>query len=208
MRRAFAIVFSCFCLTTFAQSDKYKYQKIEADEYYSAGRYWDAFFLYRNLAKTQDFQGDYSVENQIKNSSRAMYHWKKTEDYRAGQQYDIAKSHMKDLLVLNPNDPNRGLLPMLTLEMANQMKRRAIASRTDQGAADFLGKALNYYNLALEEGIKDEMVFSFIKQVENALDKNPYASKVKQPTTYDINYQKEKDQRSRNIEILKENNNQ
>ena len=206
MRKALCIVFSLFSLAAAAQSDHLKYKKIEADEYYQSGRYWDAFFLYRNLAKTADFQGDYSIENQIKNSSRAMFHWKKTEDYRAYQQYEIAKTHMKDLLTLNPYDPNRGLLPILTLELANQMKRRGTASRTQEGAADYYSKALNYYNLALEEGLKDEMVFSFIKQVENVLEKNPYASKIKQPTTYDINYQKDKAERSRSVEILNENN--
>lgn len=208
MRKALILVFSVFITQTFAQSDAAKYKKIEADEYYQAGRYWDAFFLYRNLAKSADFQGDYTIESQIKNSSRAMFHWKKTEDYRAYEQFDLAKNHMKDLLVLNPYDPNRGLLPVLTLEMANQMKRRATASRTAQGAADFLSKALGYYNLALEEGIKDEMVFSFIRQVENAMDKNPYASKIKQPTTYDNNYQKDKAEKARTIEILNEGNNQ
>lgn len=205
MKKALIIVFSILAHATFAQSESNKFKKIEADEYYQAGRYWDAFFLYRNLAKSADFQGDYTIENQIKNSSRAMFHWKKTQDYRAFQEYEIAKTHMKGLLEINPYDPNRGLLPVLTLELANQMKRRAIASRTDEGAADYLGKALNYYNLALEEGIKDEMVFSFIKQVENALEKNPYSSKIKQPTTYDINYQKDKVERARSVEILNEN---
>ncbi len=207
MRTALIAVFALFSLTTFAQSDYLKYKKIEADEYYQAGRYWDAFFLYRNLAKTPDFQGDYTIEDQIKNSSRAMFHWKKTEDYRAFQQYETAKSHMKELLVLNPYDPHRGLLPVLTLELANQMKRRAIASRTEEGAADYLNRALGFYNLALEEGLKDEMVFSFIRQVESALEKNPYASKIKQPTTYDINYQKDKVEKARTIEILNKENN-
>jgi tetratricopeptide (TPR) repeat protein len=207
MKKALIFVFSICTTVAFAQSDYNKYKKIEADEYFQAGRYWDAFFLYRNLAKSPDFQGDYSIENQIKNSSRAMFHWKKTQDYRAFQEYEIAKTHMKGLLEINPYDPNRGLLPVLTLELANQMKRRAIASRTEEGAADFLGKALNYYNLALEEGIKDEMVFSFIKQVENALEKNPYSSKIKQPTTYDINYQKDKIERARSVEILNKQEN-
>ena len=208
MKTTLIAVFSLLSLTTIAQSDYLKYKKMEADDYFQAGRYWDAFFLYRNLAKTSDFQGDYTIESQIKNSSRAMFHWKKTEDYRAFQQYETAKSHMKELLVINPYDPNRGLLPVLTLELANQMKRRAIASRTQEGAADYLTKALGYYNLALEEGLKDEMVFSFIRQVESTLEKNPYASKIRQPTTYDINYQKDKAEKARTIEILNQQNNQ
>ncbi|MCD8541092.1 MAG: hypothetical protein LRY55_16045 [Leadbetterella sp.] len=77
MRTALIAVFSLLSWTTFAQSDYLKYKKVEADEYFQAGRYWDAFFLYRDLAKSQDFQGDYTIESQIKNSSRAMFHWKK-----------------------------------------------------------------------------------------------------------------------------------
>ncbi|MFS0491093.1 hypothetical protein [Leadbetterella byssophila] len=203
MKKALIVIFSLFYLPSFAQSEYFKLKKLEADDYFMAGRYWDAFFLYRNLAKSPEFEGDYTIENQIKNSSRAMYHWRKTENYRAFQQYETAKAHMKELLQINPSDPNRGLLPILTLEIANQMKRRAIASKTQEGAADYLGKALTYYNLALEEGLKDEMVFSFIRQVEKALEGNPYGTKIKQPTSYDLNYQKNKEERERTIEILK-----
>ena len=206
MKEAFVFIFLIVPGFIFAQSDKYKYQKIEADEYYQAGRYWEAFFQYRNLAKTPDYEGDVNIQEQIKNSSSALYNWRKTQDYRAIQRYDVAKSYMINLLTLNPMDPNRGLLPVLTLEMANQMKRRAIASRTQEAAADYLSKALDYYNLALDEGLKDDMVFAIIRQVEHTLKENPYAEKVKQPTSYDIKYQKDKEQKERTIKILNEIN--
>lgn len=194
------ILFSSF--NSFAQSDRYKYQKIEADEYYQAGRYFDAFYMYRNLLKTDNFLGDFYIQDQIKNSSRALFHWRKTQDHRAYQQYEIAKDHMKNLIELNPYDPNRGLLPVLTLEMANQMKRRGIASRTQEGQADFYSKALEYYSLALDEGLKDDLVFAYIRQVEHVLKDNPYSQRVKQPTSYDIRYQKDKEERERTIKIL------
>lgn len=196
------ILFSSF--QTFAQYDKYHYQKIEADDYFQSGRYRDAFYMYRNLAKTNDFQGDFYIQNQIKNSSSALFHWRKTQDYRAYEKFDVAKEHMQNLIELNPYDPNRGLLPILTLEMANQMKRRGIASRTQEGQADFYSKALSYYSLALEEGLKDDLVFAYIRQVEHVLKDNPYAEKVKQPTTYDIKYQKDKEEKERTIRILNE----
>lgn len=202
MKKVLTLFFLVTCSGAFAQTIENR--KLLADDYFESGRYWDAFFLYRNLAKSPDYQGDYSIENQVKNSSRAMFLWRKTNDYRAFQQFDIAKNYLSDLLVINPHDPNRGLLPVLSLEMGNQMKRKAIASSTAEGQADYLSKALSYYNMALNEGIKDDMVFSFIRQVENTLEQNPYYSKVKQPTTYEINYQKDKEERSRQIEIIKE----
>jgi tetratricopeptide (TPR) repeat protein len=180
-----------------------QYMKEEADDYFKVGRYWDAFFLYKDVAKLPEFQGDLSVENQIKNSSRAMYLWKKTEDYRAFRKYDIAKQHLGDLLVINPYDPNRGLYPRLTLEQANEMQRLAMSQRNPQAVADILTKAVKLYNLALDEGLKDEMVFSLIKQCENVLQKNQY-SNIKQPTTYGINFEKEKEaERTRTVEIIK-----
>lgn len=196
-----AIVFLATLCSSVAQSKQYL--KEEADDYFKVGRYWDAFFLYKDLAKVPEFQGDLSIENQIKNSSRAMYLWKKTEDYRAFRKYEIAKKHLGDLLVINPFDPNRGLYPRLTLEQANEMQRLAMSQRNPQAIADILTKAVKLYNLALDEGLKDEMVFSLIKQCENVLEKNQY-SNIKQPTSYGINFEKEKEaERTRTVEIIK-----
>lgn len=196
-----AIVFLVTLCSSVAQSKQYL--KEEADDYFKVGRYWDAFFLYKDLAKVPEFQGDLSIENQIKNSSRAMYLWKKTEDYRAFRKYEIAKKHLGDLLVINPYDPNRGLYPRLTLEQANEMQRLAMSQRNPQAIADILTKAVKLYNLALDEGLKDEMVFSLIKQCENVLEKNQYYN-IKQPTSYGINFEKEKEaERTRTVEIIK-----
>ncbi len=197
------VILSIVSVNSFAQSKAYL--KEEADDFFKTGRYWDAFFLYRDIAKIPEFQSDYTIDAQVKNSSKAMFHWKKTQDYRAYQRFDVAKTHMQELLAINPYDPNRGLLPVLTMEMANRAKRRAIASQTSEGAATLLAEAISLYNLSLNEGIKDDMVFSFIRQCENALEKNPYASKIKRNTTYDVKYEKDKEARA--IEIL-ENNNQ
>jgi hypothetical protein len=107
------------------------------------------------------------------------------------------------LLVINPHDPNKNLLPRLTLEQASEMQRLAMSQRNPQAIADILTKAVKLYNLALDEGLKDEMVFSLIKQCENVLEKNKY-SNIKQPTTYGINFDKEKEtERSRTVEIIK-----
>ena len=203
MKFKFLIV-SFFVLLSIASNAQSKaYLKEEADDYFKAGRYWDAFFLYRDVAKIPEFQGDLSVENQIKNSSHARYLWKKTEDYAAFRKYDIAKKNLSELLVINPYDPNKGLLPRLTLAQANDMQRLAMSQRNPQATADVLAKAVQLYNQALNEGLKDEMVFSLIKQCENALEKNQYST-VKQPTSYGVNFEKEKEAaRTRDIVIIK-----
>lgn len=192
---------------TFGQSQMYL--KEDADNYFKAGRYWDAFFLYRDLSKVSEFQGNVEIDNQIKNSSRAMYLWKKTEDYRAFRKYEIAKQNLTALITLNPFDPNRGLLPRITLEQASELQRFAYKQTTKEGTADYLSKAVVLYNLAIKEGLRDEMVFSLIKQCENSLEKNNY-SNIQQPTTYGINYQKEVErikavEKGRTIQIIKDN---
>lgn len=198
---SFLFLFVALNFVSFGQSKAYL--KEEADEYFKVGRYWDAFFLYRDVAKLEEFRGNMLVENQIKNSSRAMYLWKKTEDYMAFRKYEIAKQHLTDLLVLNPYDPNKGLLPRLTLEQATEYQRLANSQRTPQATADYIAKAIKLYNQALNEGLKDEMVFSLLRQCENALEKNAY-SNIKMPTSYGINYEKEKEaERSRTVEIIK-----
>ena len=203
MKSFLSIIVFVITLSEISTAQSKKYLKEEADDYFKVGRYWDAFFLYRDLAKVPEFQGDLSIENQIKNSSKAMYLWKKTEDYRAFRKYDIAKQHLGELLVINPLDPNRGLYPRLTLEQATEMQRLAMSQRSPQAVNDILSKAVKLYNQALDEGLKDEMVFSLIKQCENVLEKNQY-SNIKQPTTYGVNYEKEKQvERTRTVEIIK-----
>jgi tetratricopeptide (TPR) repeat protein len=200
IRFFFTLLLFISSLFSFAQSKKYL--KEEADDYFKVGRYWDAFFLYRDIAKLQEFLGDTQVDSQIKNSSRAMYLWKKTEDFRAFHKYEQAKQHLSDLLILNPYDPNKDLLPRLTLEQANELQRSALNQRTKEGTNMMLAKAVELYNLALNEGLKDEMVFSLIKQCEFTLEKNAY-SNVKIPTTYGINYAKEAE-RTREVKVVKE----
>ncbi|MCP9770820.1 hypothetical protein EGI22_23190 [Lacihabitans sp. LS3-19] len=203
MKSLFSVFIISVLFSTNASSQSKQYLKEEADEYFKAGRYWDSFFLYRDIAKIPEFQGDLSVENQIKNSSKAMYLWKKTEDYRAIRKYDIAKKNLSDLLAINPYDPNKDLLPRLTLEQANELRRYALSQKSSQAVSDMLARAVKLYQLALDEGIKDEMVFSLMKQCENVLEKNQY-SEIKQPTSYGINFEKEKDaQRTRTVEIIK-----
>jgi tetratricopeptide (TPR) repeat protein len=199
MKIRFFFTFVLFTSSLFSIAQSKKYLKDEADDYFKVGRYWDAFFLYRDIAKMQEFLGDTQVDSQIKNSSRAMFLWKKTEDFRTFRKYEQAKQHLSDLLVLNPFDPNKDLLPRLTLEQASELQRSALNQRTKEGTNMMLAKAVELYNLALNEGLKDEMVFSLIKQCEFTLEKNA----IKIPTSYGINYAKE-EERTREVKVIKE----
>ncbi len=209
MRFKLISIFVFIGIAQFALGQSQAYLKEDADNYFKAGRYWDAFFLYRDLAKISEFQGNVEIDNQIKNSSRAMYLWKKTEDYRAIRKYEIAKQNLSDLITLNPYDPNRGLLPRITLEQASELQRFAFKQTTKEGTADYLSRAVQLYNLAIKEGLRDEMVFSLIKQCENSLEKNSL-SNVNEPTSYGINYQKEMErvkavEKGRTVQIIKDN---
>jgi|GWRWMinimDraft_12_1066020.scaffolds.fasta_scaffold00303_2 tetratricopeptide (TPR) repeat protein len=209
MRFKLISIFVFLTIAQFAFGQSQMYLKEDADNYFKSGRYWDAFFLYRDLAKVSEFQGNVEIDNQIKNSSRAMYLWKKTEDYRAIRKYEIAKQNLSDLIAINPYDPNRGLLPRITLEQASELQRFAFKQTTKEGTADYLSKAVQLYNLAIKEGLRDEMVFSLIKQCENSLEKNSL-SNVNQPTSYGINYQKELErtkavEKGRTVQIIKDN---
>ena len=61
--------------SSFGQSNAYVVA--DADEYFRSGRYFDAFFAYRTAARLPEFAGDYQIEQQIKNSSKALYLKKK-----------------------------------------------------------------------------------------------------------------------------------
>ena len=76
-----ALLITNFSFTSWAQSDAYLV--MEANDYFREGRYWDAFFMYRTAAKSPEHIGNPLIEQQIKNSSRAMYLKKKYSDYRA-----------------------------------------------------------------------------------------------------------------------------
>ncbi len=192
---------AAFPALSFGQAKEYLVE--DANEYFKAGRYWDAFFLYRDIAKLPEYQGNYEIESQIKNSSRAMYLWKKTEDFRVIKKYDLAKQNLTELIRINPTDPNRGQLPRITLEQASELHRMAWKQRTYEATAEMLQKAIGLYHLAMNEGLKDESLKVLIRQCEASLEKTGVIQ-VKPPTSYGINTTGENaSERTRSVEIIK-----
>lgn len=193
-------LFAAIPATLYGQSKEYLVE--DANQYFKSGRYWDAFFLYRDIAKIPDYQGNYEIENQIKNSSRAMYLWKKTEDFRVIKKYDLAKQNLSELIRINPYDPNRGQLPRITLEQASELHKMAWKQRTYEATNEMLAKAISLYHLAMTEGLKDESVQTLIRQAESSMEKS--GIQVKQPTSYGINNNTgPQPERTRAVEIIK-----
>lgn len=154
--------------TAFGQSTR-TYLLQEADDYFKAGRYWDAFFLYRECAKLPEFQSESKVADQISYSSRALFLTRKFQDFAAIRRYEPAKSNLIELINLNPNDPNRGQLPRITLAQGAELHRLAWRQPTPQATADMLKRAIAYYHQAIREGLIDASIATSIKQAEASI---------------------------------------
>lgn len=141
------------------------YMLDEADTYFKSGRYWDAFFKYRECANLPEFEAASQITEQIKNSSHALYLTKKFKDYFALQRYAPAKENLLELVNMNPNDPNRGQIAHITLAQGAELQRLAMRQRTPAATADMLKKAMSYYYQAAKEGLMEESVLA-IKQCE------------------------------------------
>lgn len=127
------------------------YLKIQADEYFKVGRYNDAFFIYIELAR-----GNAEFKKYVKNASHAMFLTKKFRDYRAFRKYELAKSHLRELIELNPTDPHRMELPKVSVEEADEYLRYALRQETIGGKIHYFDKAIENYQEAINEGSTDD----------------------------------------------------
>ncbi len=158
-----------FPLSAFSQTNHYLVE--QADNYFKAGRYWDAFFKYRECAKIPEFNSENQMNEQIKNSSRALYLTQKFKDYYAMRKYDIAKENLISLVKINPEDPNRGEIAHITLAQGTELQRAAWRQRTPDATADMLKRAISYYYQAAKEGLMQESL-NAIKQCEFSIKQN------------------------------------
>lgn len=176
----------------FIVSAQNAYMIEEANDYFKAGRYWDAFFRYRDCSKLPEYEADQTrITEQIKNSSRALFLTQKYKDYRALRKWQVAKDHLVQLVELNPNDPYRGEIPRLTVEQASELQRIAWRQPTKKATAEMLNRAKNYYYLAIKEGLMDESIQYAIRQCDASIkdaeggepvDKTVIANSSVQPT--------------------------
>lgn len=153
-------------LSSMAQSRVYMLD--EADTYFKAGRYYDAFFRYRECAKLPEFEASSQITEQIKNSSHALFLTQKFKDYFALQRLQPAKDNLVELIGLNANDPNRGQLAHITLAQGAELQRLAWRQRSPAAIADMLKRAMSFYYQAAKEGLMEESVAA-IKQCEASI---------------------------------------
>lgn len=163
----FLLLFGILALPGSSQTNAYVLA--DADEYFRSGRYFDAFFAYRTAARLPEFAGDYQIEQQIKNSSRALYLKKKYQDFRSFKKYDLAREHLVQLVEINPMDPFRDQIPKITLEQAEAFHRMAWRQRSPREIADMLQRAIGYYHQAIREGLVSESVQVAIKMAEKSM---------------------------------------
>lgn len=155
-------------ISAFGQTSR-TYLLQEADDYFKAGRYWDAFFRYRECAKLPEFQSETKVSDQVTNSSHAMYLTQKFKDYNAMRKYEPAKTNLIELIGMNPDDPNKGELPKITLAQGAELQRLAWRQNTPKATADMLKRAIMFYHQAIREGLMDEGIAMTIRQCEASI---------------------------------------
>lgn len=155
-------------LSAFGQTSR-AYLLQEADDYFKAGRYWDAFFRYRECAKLPEFQSESKISDQVTNSSHALYLTQKFKDYNAMRKYEPAKTNLIELISMNPDDPNKGELPKITLAQGAELQRLAWRQNTPKATADMLKRAIMFYHQAIREGLMDEGIAMTIRQCEASI---------------------------------------
>ena len=186
---------------SFSQSSR-QYMLDEADGYFKAGRYWDAFFLYRYCAKLPEFQiQETNIQQQVGNSSHAMFLTKKYKDYRAFRQFDLAKSNLVELVQMNPSDPNKDDIPRITLDQAAELQRMAWRQQTSAATANMLKQAIALYYQAIREGLADIAIENRIKQCEKSLDDTNTLANSQNNTTYGIESKPKPVTKPVNVEI-------
>lgn len=164
------IILNCLVILlpsiSYAQSRAYLLE--EADSYFKAGRYWDAFFRYRECAKLPEYEASSQIPEQIKTSSHALYLTQKFKDYYSLQKYEPAKENLVELISINANDPNRDQLPHITLAQGAELQRLAWRQRSPTATADMLKRAMAFYFQAAKEGLMEESMVA-IKQCQASL---------------------------------------
>jgi tetratricopeptide (TPR) repeat protein len=132
-----------------------------ADELFKKADYYKAFFLYRNLYGTN------LEENQFaQRCNQAMKLTKEFLDLRATQQYYDAKTKLRELLEINPDDFHAPILPQMSIEEATYWHRLALKQNSAKEVNLMLEKAVALYKQGKTDGWKYKEIDDAIKQCE------------------------------------------
>ncbi len=132
-----------------------------ADELFKKADYYKAFFLYRNLYGTN------LEENQFaQRCNQAMVLTKQFLDLRASKQYFDAKTKLRELLIINPDDFHAPILPQLSIEEATYWQRIALKQNSVMEVNLMLDKAIALYQQGQTDGLNYKEIDDAIKQCE------------------------------------------
>ncbi|GAB2624134.1 hypothetical protein GCM10027035_19640 [Emticicia sediminis] len=145
-----------FPLLSFSQT-----HRAYADELFQKGDYYKAFFLYRNLYGTN------LSENQFaQRCNTAISLTKQFLDLRASKQYYDAKTKLRELLEINPDDFHAPILPQLSIEEATYWQKLALKQNSAKEVNLMLEKAIALYEQGKADGWNHKEIDDAIKQCE------------------------------------------
>jgi len=144
-----------------------------ADELFKKGDYFHAFFLYRNLYGTN------LIENQFaQQCNTAISLTKQFLDLRASKQYYDAKTKLRELLELNPDDFHAPILPQLSIEEATNWQKLALKQNSAKEINLMLEKAISLYEQGKTDGWNHKEIDDAIKQCEASKIDNGISERV------------------------------
>ena len=144
-----------------------------ADELFKKGDYFHAFFLYRNLYGTN------LIENQFaQQCNSAISLTKQFLDLRASKQYYDAKTKLRELLELNPDDFHAPILPQLSIEEATYWQKLALKQNSSKEVNLMLEKAISLYEQGKTDGWNHKEIDDAIKQCEASKIDNGISERV------------------------------
>lgn len=145
-----------FPLVSFAQT-----HRAYADELFKKADYYHAFFLYRNLYGTN------LSENQFaQRCNTAISLTKQFLDLHASKQYYDAKTKLRELLEINPDDFHAPILPQLSIEEATYWQKLALKQNSAKEVNLMLEKAISLYEQGKTDGWNQNEIDDAIKQCE------------------------------------------
>ncbi len=156
------ISFTFFSAEAFPDSSETKIE--QADAYFNAGRYWEAFLLYKEAANTDSY-----LMSKIEDTKKCMILDHKYKVNRDLKKYAVAIENLQDLVGMNPNEPNKYDLGVMAYLHARNLQQKAYSQKYKEDARAKLKEASAYYRLALEEGINPDEIIPSLKLCEKQL---------------------------------------
>ena len=144
-----------------------------ADELFKKADYYKAFFLYRNLYGT-----DLNENQFAQRCNQAMVLTKQFLDLRATKQYFDAKTKLRELLVINPDDFHAPILPQMSIEEATYWQRLALKQNSVMEVNLMLDKAIALYQQGQTDGLNYKEIDDAIKQCEASKMENGMTENV------------------------------